>query len=304
MKRKNTPYNHFWNLAQDRMVYIESAIGQAQYFLDSHWPEFRTSPGEWLLLCRYADTIGSGDGEYELRQLARLAQYLSGRGFERKNGYVYPPAAREVEKEIIALNAPADFVDGYDMTRAMRLLAKYENSKAVFSQPERNLLLHYAFCTGDHGRVEEIAGLLAAKAFSRKMVVEACAEIEAAHLGWIGLETMDGLETPATREPGCGVSLSGCETPNKIYPRFAHYPASALPPSSAVLQNGTVLFRCPAEDGWFRSGLRKVDQTFTVPRHYKCVGHGSFEIAEAEYREMYPRQEQQAQVPAMRMAGL
>lgn len=304
MIKKNTPYNHFWNLAQNRMVYIESPIGQAQYYLEGRKGEFQTSPGEWLLLCRYADTIGAGDGEYELRQLERLAQYFSGRGFERQNGYVYPPAAREVEKEIIALNDSADFVDGYDMTRTMRLLAKYESSKAIFSQPERNLLLHHAFCTGDHGRTEEIAGLMAAKAFSRKMVVETCAEIEAAHLGWIGLNTMDGLETSATHVPGCGVNLSGCEAPNKIYPRFALYPASVLPPSSAVLQNGTLLFRCPAEDGWFRSGLRKVDQTFTVPRHYKRVGSGSFVAAEAEYWEMYPQQKQQTQAPTMRMAGL
>lgn len=303
MKKKNTPYNHFWNLAQNRMVYIESPIGQAQYYLAGRKRAFQTNPGEWLLLCRYADTIGTGDGEYELRQLDRLAQYFSGRGFESRNGYVYPPAAREVEKEIVALNESADFVDGYDMTRAMRLLAKYESSKAIFSQPERNLLLHYAFCTGDHGRVEEIAGLLAAKAFSRKMVVEACTEIEAAHLGWIGLETMDGLKIPATSGPGCGVSLSGCETPNKIYPRYALYPSSVLPPDSEVLQNGTLLFRCPMEKEWFRSGLRKVDQTFTVPCHYKRVGMGRYEIAEAEYREMYPRQEQQAETPILGMTG-
>ena len=303
MKRKNTPYNHFWNLAQDRVAYIESPVGQAQYYLEGRKREFQTSPGEWLLLCRYADTISYGDGEYELRQLDRLAQYLSRRCFECRNGYVYPPAAREVEKEIIARSAPADLADGHDMTPAMRLLARYESTKAVFSQPERNLLLHHAFCTGDRGRLEEIAGLMAAKAFSRKMVVEVCAEIEAAHLGWVGLETMDGLEAHATSRPGCGVDLSGCETLNKIYLRFALYPSSVLPPDSEVLQSGTLLFRCPAETGWYRSGLRKVDQTFTVPRHYKRVGIGSYEIAEAEYQEMNPRQEQQADAPGLRMIG-
>lgn len=304
MVKKNTPYNHFWDVGRNRTVYIESPVGQAQYFLANHQREFRRSPGEWLLLCRYADTIGIGDGEYELRQLDRLSRYLAGRGYESQNGCVYPPAAREVEKEIIARAAPAGLSEGHDMTPAMRLLARYENSKAIFSQPERNLILHHAYCTGDHRRMEEIAGLLAAKSFSRSRVVEACAEIEAAHLSWIGLETTDGLEASAVSGPGQSINLNGCELPDKHYPRFALYPAAPLPSRSHLLQNGALLFPCPAEAGWFRSGLRKVDQTFTVPRHYKSTGHGVFEIAEAEYREMHPRQEQRAEAPALRMSGL
>ena len=304
MRQRSTPYNSFWDLRQDRSVYIESTEGQAHFFLSYTQSSFRKRPEEWLLLCRYAGTISMGDGLYELRQLDRLARYFNNRYFEGKHGCAYPPAAREVEKEIITRTAP-DFAEGYDMTPAMRLLARYEDSKAVFTQPERNLLLTHAFCLGDHSRVEEIAGLMAAKAFTRQRVIEACSEIESAQLGWIGLETMDGLESLAAKRPGSGMDLRDCELAEKQYAPFAYYPRVNLPQEAQVLQNGTLLFPCPAEDGWWRSGFRKVDQTFTVPRHYKGVGQepGWFEIAEAEYREMYPRQEQQ-ESHGLRMTGL
>lgn len=304
MRQKSTPYNSFWDWRQDRSVSIESTEGQAHFFLSYTRSAFRKRPEEWLLLCRYAGTISMGDGLYELRQLDRLARYFNNRYFEGTNGCAYPPAAREVEKEIIARTAP-DFAEGYDMTPAMRLLAQYENSKAVFTQPERNLLLTHMFSIGDIGRVEEIADLMTAKASSRQRVIEACSEIEAAQLNWIGLEMMDGLEALAAKRPGSGMDLRDCERPEKQYPPFAYYPRGNLPQEAQVLQNGTLLFPCPAEDGWWRSGLRKVDQTFTVPRHYKSVGQepGWFEIAEAEYREMYPRQEQQASL-GLRMSGL
>ena len=237
MRQKSTPYNSFWDLRQDRSVYIESTEGQVHFFLSYTRSAFRKRPEEWLLLCRYAGTISMGDGSYELRQLDRLARYFNNRYFEGKNGYAYPPAAR--------------------------------------------------------------------KAFTRQRVIEACCEIESAQLGWIGLETMDGLESLAAKRPGSGMDLRDCELAEKQYAPFAYYPRGNLPQEAQVLQNGTLLFPCPAEDGWWRSGLRKVDQTFTVPRHYKGVGQepGWFEIAEAEYREMYPRQEQQ-ESHGLRMTGL
>lgn len=302
MRKKSTPYNSFWDLHQGRSVFIESTEGQAHFFLSYTHREFRSRPQEWMLLCRYAGTISISDGLHELRQLDRLAQYYNKRYFEGRNGYAYPPAAREVEKEIISRTAP-DFAVGYDMTPAMRLLAQYEDAKAAFTQPERNLLLTHLFSVGDIRRVEEIAGLMAAKAFSRSLVVEACSEIESAQLSWIERRSMDGLEALATRRPGSGMDLHDCESPGKHYAPFAFFPKGNLPQGAEVLQNGTLLFPCPAEAGWFRSGLRKVDQTFTVPRHYKSAGQGRFEIAEAEYREMYPRQEHQAEGPALRMIG-
>lgn len=302
MRKISNFYSKFMDPHQNRWVRIESTVGQAHFFLFHSRKMFQRCPEEWMLLCRYAGTIRSDDGLFEMRQLDRLTRYLSNCYFESRNGYVYPPVAHAVEKEIITRTAP-DFAVGYDMTHAMRLLARYEDSKAVFTQPERNLLLTHAFSIGDIKRVEEIAGLMAEKAFPRSMVVEACSEIESAQLSWIERKSMDGLGTLSTIRPDSGMDLRDCEFPDKQYAPFAFYPKVNLPQGAEVLRNGTLLFPCPAEDGWFRSGLRRVDQTFTVPRHYKSMGHGRFEVAEAEYREMYPRQEQ-TEAPILQMYGL
>ena len=63
-------------------------------------------PNEWLLLCRFADTIGTEHGKRELGELRHLAEYLRRRCFESFHGYVDPISAIEIEREIILRTTP------------------------------------------------------------------------------------------------------------------------------------------------------------------------------------------------------
>ena len=304
MNPRSTPYNHFWSMNQDRMVFIASVVGQAQYLLHRYSGNARRHPREWLLLCRFADTIEPGDSNDKLQQLERFARNFDSRGFETLHGYVYPPAAREIEREIVPRLFP-ESAAGHDMTPAMRLLEKYEEARPAFSQPERNLLLMYAFCTGDYDHMEEIACMMAAKEFARRKVIEACGEVETAQLEWAERETLDGLTLGAVDRPHDYFDAEGCEFPGRRYPRFAFYPAEHLPREAKLLQTGAVLFPCPSGDGWWRSGLRRVDQTFTAPHHFKRTGGEleEYEYADMEYQSLFPQKEQ-GQKPKLQMGGL
>jgi len=249
-------------------------------------PPWPGRPEEYLLLCRYANTIDISCGQPELRQLERLRKHLDSRRFEEKHGRADPLVAREVEREIIQRLSP-DYAAGHDLTPAMRLLAGHERSGPIFTQPERNLLLRAAFDTGDNAWVERIAWAFQEKACSRRKLIDICRRLEQAELCWLGLESMDGLCCPPTYPPGFRMDMRGCEDPMKHYPPFASYPSLRLPSGSVILLNGTLLR--PAQDGWWRSGIRKVDQTFTAPHFYKEDGL-SYQIADEEHQALYQQQ--------------
>ena len=276
----------FYDLRQMRSVPIRSIVGQTQFYL-SHVLPRPGAPEEDLLLCRYANTIDESCGQLELRQLKRLVRHLELKISERRFGHVDPIVAREVEKEIVLRNEP-DYAAGHDLTPAMRLLDGYERDGPVFTQPERNLLLRVQFCSGDPAWVEKIAQDFMAKQCSRRKIIDICRTLEQAELSWAGLDTMDGLSYLPTKPPRFSMSLKNCEDPATNYPPYAYYPALSLPQRSAVLQNGILLF--PAQTGWWRSGIRKVDQPFTAPHFYKADGGMGFEIADEEHRILFQQE--------------
>ena len=174
----------------------------------------------------------------------------------------------------------------------------------MFTQPERNLLQRVAFDTGDNGWVEDIAQQFREKTCSRSRLVDICRKLEQTELSWLDLDTMDGLSYSSTKHPGFSMDLQGCEDPMKHYPPFARYPSVHVPPWGAVLQNGTMLFQ--TQEGWWRSGIRKVDQTFTAPHFYKRDGM-SYQIADEEHRMLFQQQREQPELepePGMTMGGM
>lgn len=272
-------YKSFYSLQEQRSIQIKSPLGQAQYILSdlaSYIPA-----GEWLLLCRFANTVTN---EQEVQELLKLGTYIYDARFESRNGYVRPKVAREVEKEII-LRTAAEYAVGWDMTPALRLLAEYESVQPIFTQPERNLMLRYAFSVGNMVQVSRIAKEFTKKRCTRKRIVNLCEEIDQVELGWAGLTSMDGISYTATCAPGSGIDFRDCESESKFYPPFAQYPALNLPIRAVVLSNGILLF--PVSIGWWRSGLRKVDQTFAPRRYYKLTEGDSvknnYQIADREY---------------------
>lgn len=287
MNRSEPSHQAFYDLRQMRSVPIRSIVGQTQFYLGGVLPQVG-GPEERLLLCRYANTIDESCGQLELRQLKRLVQHLELKISERRFGHVDPVVAREVEKEIVLRSEP-DYAAGHDLTPAMRLLDGYERDGPAFTQPERNLLLRAQFCSGDPAWVEKIAQDFMAKQCSRRKVIDICRTLEQAELSWVGLETMDGLTCLPTRAPGFPMDLKNCEDPTTHYPPFARYPALNLPERSVVLLNGTLLR--PTQDGWWRSGLRRVDQTFTAPHFYKADEEMGFEIADEEYRFLFQQEQ-------------
>lgn len=278
---------------------VRSIVGQTQFYLGHVLPR-PGAPEENLLLCRCANTIDESCGQLELRQLKRLVQHLELKVFERRFGHVDPVVAREVEKEIV-LRGATDCAAGHDLTPAMRLLDEYEGSGPVFTQPERNLLLRAQFCSGDPAWTEKIAQDFVAKQCSRRKIIDICRTLERAELSWVGLDTMDGLRYLPTKPPHFSMSLKDCEDPMAQYPPFAHYPALRLPLRSAVLQNGALLR--PAQEGWWRSGIRRVDQTFTAPHFYKADGGQGFEIADEEHSLLF-RQRMEEPGQDIQMGGM
>lgn len=278
----NFDHRSYYDMHRQRVVPIRSAVGQAQFFM-SFAAGWITAPNEWLLLCRFANTIDASCGERELQQLRRLTRHLEQRGFERKHGYADPVVAREVEREIIQRQA-MDCSVGYDLTSAMHLLADHERDGPAFSQPERNLLLRDAFCFGDQGRTREFADAFREKRCSSHRLADICRELEQAELSWAGLEGMDGLQYLPARAPGFRMDLKNCEDPMVHYPPFAYYPTLELPEGSVVLLNGILLL--PDQEGWWCSSIQKVDQTFAAPHFYKAEGQQTFTIADQEYEEL------------------
>lgn len=276
-------HQSYYDPYQMRTVPIRSIVGQTQFYLSGVLAR-RRAPEENLLLCRYANTIDESCGQFELRQLKRLVEHLNLKRFEQRSGYVDPVLAREVEKEIVLRSEP-DYAEGHDLTPAMRLLEEYEREGPAFTQPERNLLLRAQFCSGNMNWVEGIAQDFREKQCSRRKIIDICQTLEQAELSWVGLDTMDGLSYLPTYPPGFNMDLRNCEDPMKHYPPFAHYPHLHMPKGSCVLLNGTLLR--PAQDGWWRSGIKRVDQTFTAPHFYKADGQQGFEIADEEYRFLF-----------------
>ena len=295
-------HDKFYSLQQQRTVSIASPVGQAQFYLGGVFP-WPGRPEETLLLCRFANTIDISCGEPELRQLKRLRRHLDTSRFEKKHGHANPLVAREVEREILQRLSP-DYAVGYDLTPAMRLLAEQERDGPMFTQPERNLLLRVAFDTGDNGWVEDIAQQFREKTCSRSRLVDICRRLEQVELSWLDMDTMHGLSYLSTKHPGFSMDLQGCEDPMKHYPPFARYPSVHVPPWGAVLQNGTMLFQ--TQEAWWRSGIRKVDQTFTAPHFYKRDGM-RYQIADQEHRMLFQQQRDHPELepePGMTMGGM
>ena len=167
-------HSSYWDIRQNRSVHIASSVGQAQFMLTGYTHMIEPRPNEWLLLCRFADTIGTEHGSRELRELRQLAEYLDKSCFEGLNGYVNPVVATEIEKEIILRSAPYYAHGlGHDITPAARLLRDYEQNGPVFTQAERNLILTYAYFMGSIRDTEQIAGRMAAHDFSNRDIAAA-----------------------------------------------------------------------------------------------------------------------------------
>lgn len=281
----NFDHRAFYDPASGKRVPIRSAVGQAQFFLGIV-AERITAPNEQLLLCRFASTIHRYSDERELRQLRQLAWHLDQHRFEERHGYVNPVVGQEVEREII-LRQAMDCAAGYDLTPTMRLLAEYERNGPVFSQPERNLLLRSAFCLGEQGQTRALAEAFIEKQCSSRSLADICRKIEQVELDWAELKNPDGQHYEETMAPGFRMSLKNCTDPMAHYPPFAYYPRLELPEDSVVLQNGVVLF--PDQEGWWRSGMQKVDQTFTAPHFYKADGERTFTISDQEYEPIIGR---------------
>ncbi len=272
-------HDAYWDIRHNRSVRIASPVGQAQFMLTGYLHMMDASPKAWMLLRRFADTIQVCDGEPELRDLRRLAEHLKKSGTD-------PRTAIAVEKEIVLRSSPY-YAEGlaHDITPAARMLKDYEEKSPVFSQAERNLLLRYAYFTGDISGTERIAGRIAAHDFQTKDIAAVCAAIEAADLAWSGLESAEGIEVSAAEVPSSQFSFEDCENPSKVYPRFALYPQT-VPDSAVLLQNGVILTACPEDQELWQSGLMRIDQTYVQPRYYIQTGPISYEMADIVEQDM------------------
>lgn len=273
-------HDRYWDIRQDKSVRIASPVGQAQFMLTDYLSMADTRPKEWLLLCRFADTISIADGQPELRQLRRLAEHLKRNAVEPRRGDVDPVVATEVEKEIVLRTAPyyAEGL-GHDITPAARMLKDYERKGPVFTQAERNLILRYAYFVGDAFGTEQLADRIAAHIISDRGIAAVCASIETVDLEWSGLDQMEGIEAFAEEGPTFRFSFEDCENPMKIYPRFAFYPVT-VPRDAVLLQSGVVLQACPDDMDRWQSSLLNIDQTYTAPRYYIQTKRNCYELAE------------------------
>lgn len=240
----------------------------------------RNSPNEWMLLRRFADTIGIEHSTKELRELRRFAEYLKRNSFELMYDHVNPVVAIEVEKEIVLRSAPYYSEGlGRDISSAARILRDYEDKTPVFTQAERNLVLTYSYFMGDAYGTEQLASSIAAHDFSDRDIAVTCARIEEVNLEWSGVERLEGLKINATEHPTFRLDLQNCEDPMKSYPRFSFFHIN-LPRDAELLQNGVVICPCADEPDRWQSALWKIDQTYMAPRYYIKTGGGSFEMAE------------------------
>lgn len=273
-------HESYWDIYKDRFVRIASSMGQAQFMLTEYIHRAKNNPNEWLLLCRFADTVPPWEGKSELRDLRRFAEHLKNSCFESLYGHVNPIVAIEAEKEIILRTAP-DYAEGlgHDIAPAARLLKDYERNSPVFTQAERNLILTYAYFMGDAPGTEQIASRMAAHDFSSRDIAIVCASIEAVNLSWSGLEQMEGIEVGIEEYPTFRFSFENCEDPMKIYPRFALYP-TVFPHGDELLQSGVVIRPCPGDPGRWQSDLWKIDQTYAAPRYYVKADRGRYKMAE------------------------
>ena len=273
-------HESYWDIYKDRFVRIASSIGQAQFMLTEYIYRAKNSPNEWLLLCRFADTIPAWEGKSELRDLRRFAEHLKNSCFESFYGHVNPVVAIEAEKEIILRTVP-DYAEGlgHDIASAARLLKDYEQSGPVFTQAERNLILTYAYFMGDSFGTQQIASRMAAHDFSSRDIAVTCASIEAVNLAWSGLERLEGIEIATDKYPTLQFSFENCEDPMEIPPRYALYP-TIFPHGGELLQSGVVIRPCPDDPGRWQSDLWKIDQTYAAPRYYVKAGRGSYKMAE------------------------
>lgn len=269
----------FWVFRQGKKVHIESPVGQAQFMLTGYLSMARKCPREWMLLCRFADTIGIDSGRLELRELRRLAEHLKRNAVELRRGNVDPVVAIEVEKELVLRTAP-DYAEGmgHDITPAARMLKDYEQKAPVFTQAERNLVLRYAYFFGDPPGTEQLARAFAAHNISDRDIAAVCADIETIDLEWSGLEKIEGIEVFAADVPTFRFSSENCEDPMKVYPRFAFYPG--VPNGALLLHSGAILKACPEYKNRRQSDLLNIDQTYGTPRYYIHTGYGRYEIAE------------------------
>lgn len=281
-------HDAYWDIRHNRSVRIASPVGQAQFMLTDYLHMMDTSPKEWMLLRRFANTIQVCDGEPELRDLRQLAEHLKRSDFERTHGDANPTTAIAVEKEIVLRSSPY-YAEGlaYDITPAAKMLKDYEENGSVFSQAERNLLLRYAYFTGDISGTERIAGRIAAHDFQTQDIAAVCAAIETVDLTWSGLEKMEGIKISAAEVPSSQFSFEGCENPMKIYPRFALYPQT-VPDGAVLLQNGVILTACPEDQNLWQSGLMIIDQTYVKTRYYIQTGPASYEMADIVEQEEAP----------------
>lgn len=273
-------HDRYWDIHQNKSARIASPVGQAQFMLTDYLSIADARPKEWMLLCRFADTISIANGQPELRELRRLAEHLKRNAVEPRCGDVDPLVAIEVEKEIIQRTAPY-YTEGlgHDITPAVRMLKDYERKGPVFTQAERNLILRYAYFIGDTPGTEQLAGRIAAHNISNRDIAAVCASIETVDLEWSGLEQMEGIEVIAAEGPTFRFSFENCEDPMKIYPRFAFYPG-AVPEDAVLLQSGVILQACPDDMDRWQSSLFNIDQTYTAPRHYIQTEHNRYKMAE------------------------
>lgn len=278
-------YDSYWDIRHNRKVHIASPVGQALFMLTGYLHMMDTSPKEWMLLRRFADTIEICDGDSELRELRRLAEYLKKSGFELKHGDANPAVAIAVEKEIVLRSSPY-YAEGlaHDITPAARILKDYENRDPVFTQAERNLLLRYVHFTGNISETERIAARIAAHDFPKQEIVAVCAAIEAADFEWSGLQSLEGIEVRAAEEPSSRFSLEGCEDPMRIYPPFALYPQT-VPYGAVLLQNGIFLTACPEDRGLWQSALMTIDHIYVQPRYYIQTGLSCYEMSDIVEQE-------------------
>lgn len=295
------PPQSYYDITQMRSVPIRSIVGQVQFYLKPFLSAMN-APGEELLLARYANTISMEHGQLELDHLAQLTQHLVRRGYEKCHGYVDPLVAREVEREIVLRQMPEDYANGYDVKPATRLLAEYERNGPVFTQPERNLLFRFQYCTGDRYEMGSIARAFCDRSCTEQDIINICQQLERTELEWCGLDSMEGLRFLPTKAPGTPLDLRDSEDPMKQYPPFTLYSPQSLPPGSIVLQNGTLLKR--TETGFWHSDHHQIDGTYTAPHFFKRAGKDGFGIADKEYQELFCHEQEESMADEMSMGSM
>ena len=273
-------HDSYWDIRQDRSVRIASPTGQAQFMISQYANQAKNSPNEWMLLRRFAGTIGIEHGAGELRELRRFAEYLKSNCFELLYGHVNPVVAIETEKEIVLRSAPYYSEGlGHDIGPAARILRDYEGKAPVFTQAERNLILTYAYFIGNAFETEQLASSISAHDLTDRDIAATCARIEEVNLEWSGVEKLEGLEIGAAERPVFRLDLQGCEDTMKSYPPFAFYHVT-LPQDAELLENGVVIRPCSDEPDRWQSALWKIDQTYIAPRYYMKTDSGRFAMAQ------------------------